>query len=159
VRRVLNTPATTGMGFWSLNPYVGCEFGCSYCFARKTHEWTMERASAAGEVAAVPPDQAWRAFEHEILVKHTAPDVLLRTLDPATLAGAELVIGTATDPYQPAERRFLLTRRLLEALLRFEGLRLGLITKSPLVTRDLDLLTRLSERHELSISISLASMD
>jgi DNA repair photolyase len=165
VGRVLNPPATTGMGFWSLNPYVGCEFGCSYCYARKTHQWTMERASAAGALPSdrptVPPSdrRAWEAFEHEILVKHAAPEVLLRTLEPEKLAGAELVIGTATDPYQPAERRFLLTRRLLEALLRFRGLSLGLITKSPLVTRDLDVLTRLSERHELSVNLSLASMD
>jgi len=169
VRRVLNSPATTGMGFWSLNPYVGCEFGCSYCYARKTHEWTMERATDAQAVgrtggqtkviASAAKQSPWEAFEHEILVKHAAPEVLLRTLDPAKLAGAELVIGTATDPYQPAERRFLLTRRLLEALLRFHGLRLGVITKSPLVTRDLDILTRLSQRHELSISISLASLD
>jgi DNA repair photolyase len=160
VRRVLNSPATTGMGFWSLNPYVGCEFGCSYCYARKTHEWTLERANAAGAVIASEAKQSpWESFEHEILVKHAAPEVLLRTLEPAKLAGAELVIGTATDPYQPAERRFLLTRRLLEALLRFQGLSLGLITKSPLVTRDLDVLTRLSERHELSVNISLASMD
>lgn len=160
VRSVLNSPATTRMGFWSLNPYVGCEFGCSYCYARKTHEWTLERASAAGaQLPRSAGESAWEAFEHEILVKHGAPDVLLRTLDPDKLAGAELVIGTATDPYQPAERRFLLTRRLLEALLRHRGLAIGLITKSPLVTRDLDVLSRLAARHELTVNISLASMD
>jgi DNA repair photolyase len=160
VRSVLNSPATTRMGFWSLNPYVGCEFGCSYCYARRTHEWTLERASAAG--APLPRsrgESAWQAFEQEILVKHGAPDVLLRTLDPAKLAGAELVIGTATDPYQPAERRFLLTRRLLEALLLHRGLAIGLITKSPLVTRDLDVLGKLAAQHDLSVDISLASMD
>ena len=161
VRRVLNSPATTNMGFWSLNPYVGCEFGCSYCYARKTHEWTMERAGPPDRQAAQPPDRqtASEAFEHEILVKHGAPDVLLRTLQPEKLAGAELVIGTATDPYQPAERRFLLTRRLLEALLRHRGLAIGLITKSPLIARDLDLLTRLAGQHELTVNISIASLD
>jgi DNA repair photolyase len=158
VRRVLNTPAATRMGFWSLNPYVGCEFGCSYCYARKTHEWTMDRASAAG--AALPRSApASQAFEHEILVKESAAEVLLRTLDPEKLAGSELLIGTATDPYQPAERRFLITRRLLEALLLHRGLAIGLITKSPLVTRDLDVLSRLAAQHDLSVSISLASMD
>jgi len=157
VRRVLNPPSSTGMGFWSLNPYVGCEFGCSYCYARKTHEWTLERAgSFSSDHSSVSPSDA---FEHEILVKQGAPDVLLRTLQPEKLAGAELVIGTATDPYQPAERHFLLTRRLLEALLLHRGLAIGLITKSPLITRDLDVLTRLAEQHELSVNISLASMD
>jgi len=160
VRSVLNSPATTGMGFWSLNPYVGCEFGCSYCYARRTHEWTVERASAAGAVSPRSTGvSAWQAFEQEIFVKQSAPDVLLRTLDPEKLAGAELVIGTATDPYQPAERRFLLTRRLLEALLLHRGLAIGLITKSPLVTRDLDVLGKLAAQHELSVNISLASMD
>jgi DNA repair photolyase len=145
------------MGFWSLNPYVGCEFGCSYCYARRTHEWTLERA---GEPEGRAEDSsAWEAFEREILVKQAAPDVLLRTLDPARLAGAELVIGTATDPYQPAERKFLLTRRVLLALLRFEGLRIGVITKSPLVARDTDVLGRLAERHRLEVNISLASVD
>ena len=159
VRRVLNSPASTGMGFWSLNPYVGCEFGCSYCYARKTHEWTMERASAAGAALPRSTQSAWQAFEHEILVKDSAPEVLLRTLEPGKLAGAELVIGTATDPYQPAERRFLLTRRLLEALLLHRGLAIGLITKSPLVTRDLDVLTKLAAQHDVTVNISLASMD
>jgi DNA repair photolyase len=102
---------------------------------------------------------AWDQFEHEILVKNTAPDVLLRTLDPEKLKDSELVIGTATDPYQPAEKEFRLTRRVLEALLRFQGLSIGLITKSPLVTRDIDVLARLKDRHELSVNISIASMD
>jgi DNA repair photolyase len=153
VRRVLNPPAATHMPFWSLNPYVGCEFGCSYCYARKTHEWTMERTQGRKDPSA------FESFEHDILVKSGAPEVLLRTLDPSRIGGTTVLIGTATDPYQPAERRFLLTRRLLEALLQHRGLSLGLITKSPLVTRDLDLLTRLAERHELSINISLASVD
>jgi DNA repair photolyase len=158
VRAILNSPATTGMGFWSLNPYVGCEFGCTYCYARETHQWRMERAEGGRTVAtaSLPP---WLAFERRILVKTTAAAVLRRTLVPAKLQGSSLVIGTATDPYQPAERRFRLTRSILEALLGWRGLTLGIITKSPLVTRDLDLLRRLAERHDLTVNLSLASMD
>ena len=201
VKAILNSPATTGMGFWSLNPYVGCEFGCTYCYARETHKWVTEKAvgrlggstvgssgeSSAGteaapdaraaeppsrqaaeppsRQAAEPPSRRaaalppWEAFEKQILVKTSAAHVLTRTLFPARLAGASLVIGTATDPYQPAERRFRLTRQILEALLGWRGLSLGLITKSPLILRDVDLLTQLAERHELSINISLASTD
>lgn len=154
VRRVLNPPSTTHMPFWSINPYVGCEFGCSYCYARRTHEWTMDRAGM--ERGSGSPHQS---FEKEILVKHAAPEVLIRTLDPARLGGTELVIGTATDPYQPAERKFRITRRLLEALLLHKGLSLGIITKSPLIVRDVEVLKALSERHELSVYISIASAD
>jgi len=154
VRRVLNPPASTHMPFWSLNPYVGCEFGCSYCYARRTHEWTLERNSA--EPTGQPPHLS---FEKNILVKHGAPEVLLRTLEPGKLGSAALVIGTATDPYQPAERKFRLTRKLLQALLHHEGLHLGITTKSPLITRDLDLLTALDRRHRLSVSISIVSVD
>jgi DNA repair photolyase len=160
---VLNSPTTTGMEFWSLNPYIGCEFGCSYCYARKTHEWTMEKQAGRADGhtfrASAGPSPAWHAFEHEILVKDTAPDVLLRTLDPARIGKAPIVIGTATDPYQPAERRFRITRRLLEALLLHRGLHLGIITKSPLIVRDIDVLRTLGERHELSVNISIASVD
>jgi DNA repair photolyase len=154
VRSVLNTAASTGMGFWSVNPYVGCEFGCTYCYARDTHRYAVERSGAAPE-----PLPAWEAFEKRILVKTGVAEVLARTLDPARLAGHTLVIGTATDPYQPAERRFRLTRRILEVLLRHRGLAVGIITKSPLVTRDLDLLGRLAERHEVTVNISLATLD
>jgi DNA repair photolyase len=154
VKSVLNTPAATHMPFWSLNPYVGCEFGCTYCYARDTHRYLVERMG--GEVETLP---AWQAFEQRIIVKPDAAAVLARTLDPAKLGATPLVIGTATDPYQPAERRFRLTRQILEALLGHRGLRIGLITKSPLVTRDIDVLRRLSERNELSVNVSLATVD
>ena len=181
VRSVLNNPASTGMGFWSINPYVGCEFGCTYCYARDTHRWVVERAerryggtaversgdtTVGGSAASVglqpyrrsalPPEEA---FEKEILVKSEVAEVLARTLNPAQVAGHTLVIGTATDPYQPAERRFRLTRRILEVLRSYHGLSIGIITKSPLITRDLDLLQALSQRHEVSVNISLATAD
>ncbi|MFI5209071.1 MAG: radical SAM protein [Gemmatimonadales bacterium] len=178
VKAILNSPASTGMGFWSLNPYVGCEFGCTYCYARDTHRWVVERLegqgggqadgrtlkdslAVAGGPSAHPPDRpsASDAFEHRILVKTSAAAVLQRTLFPAKLAGATLVIGTATDPYQPAERRFRLTRSVLEALLGWRGLTLGITTKSPLILRDLALLQQLAARHTLSVNISLASVD
>jgi DNA repair photolyase len=185
VRSVLNTAASTHMGFWSINPYVGCEFGCTYCYARDTHRWTVERAvgrtggqavgafpepseglssgeeRSGGEPTAHPPVRlpAWEAFEKEILVKSDVAAVLARTLNPAKLAGQSLVIGTATDPYQPAERRFRLTRRILEVLCSYHGLSIEIITKSPLVTRDLDLLQALSQRNEVNINISLATAD
>jgi DNA repair photolyase len=160
VNSVLNTPASTGMGFWSINPYVGCEFGCTYCYARDTHKWTMERAGADVPTDR-PPDRLppWEAFEKEILVKSDVAEVLARTLVPARLAGHSLVIGTATDPYQPAERRFRLTRRILEVLRSYHGLSIGIITKSPLVTRDLDLLQALSKHNEVTVNVSLATAD
>ncbi len=160
VKAILNSPAATGMGFWSLNPYVGCEFGCTYCYARETHKWRIERAGGP----AIGQDDSGRlspadAFERQILVKTSAAAVLKRTLFPAKLAGCTLVIGTATDPYQPAERQFRLTRQILEALLSWKGLALGIITKSPLIIRDIDLLVQLKERHDLSVNISIASAD
>ncbi len=154
VRRVLNPPVSTHMGFWSINPYVGCEFGCSYCYARRTHEWTLERTTGRPGI-----EPAHESFERNILVKHAAPEVLLRTLEPGKLGTTPLVIGTATDPYQPAERKFGLTRRLLQALLHHRGLHIGIITKSPLVVRDLDVLRELASRHQLSVNISISSMD
>jgi DNA repair photolyase len=189
VKAVLNSPATTGMGFWSLNPYVGCEFGCTYCYARDTHKWTVERRGgipgfgdsgiqgfgdsgiqgfgdsgiqgleAQARPVPQPRNPSIPEFETRIFVKSEAALVLQRTLDASKLKGATLVIGTATDPYQPAERKFRLTRSVLEALLGWRDLSIGLITKSPLIVRDLDLLQRLSERHEVSVNISLASTD
>ena len=160
-RSVLNSPASTGMGFWSINPYVGCEFGCTYCYARDTHRFAVERAEqrhggpAEGD-ERLPP---WLDFEKRILVKTDIADQLMRTLDPSKLGNYSLVIGTATDPYQPAERLYRLTRSILEVLTRFRGLRIGIISKSPLVTRDLDLLQRLSAHNEVTVNVSLATLD
>jgi DNA repair photolyase len=162
-RSVLNSPAATHMPFWSVNPYIGCEFGCTYCYARDTHRWTMERHDSqdAEKPLSFPASPLPRldAFENRILVKIDAPAILRRTLDPARIDGAPIVIGTATDPYQPAERRFRITRGLLESLLPHRGLHLGIITKSPLITRDTDLLVQLAERHTLKVHISLAALE
>jgi DNA repair photolyase len=164
VRSVLNSPASTQMPFWSINPYVGCEFGCTYCYARETHRWSMERRSAG---QSGPPDRPaarppWLAFEKQILVKQDAAEVLAATFRPAEVAGRTIVIGTATDPYQPAERHFKLTRKILEYFLRHdkeERLALGIITKSPLVARDAELLAELSKKHRVKVLISCASID
>jgi DNA repair photolyase len=151
------------MGFWSLNPYVGCEFGCAYCYARETHQWMVERAAnhrdapaTAREAARLPVAQG---FERRILVKHTAPEVLARTIDPARLGATPVVIGSATDPYQPAERRFEVTRRVLQVFLRHEGLHIGIITKSALIARDTELLATLARRHAVTVHFSIGSLD
>jgi DNA repair photolyase len=164
IRSILNSPAATHMGFWSVNPYIGCEFGCTYCYARDTHRFTVERAHHDGALddaafREFTGAEGWEAFEQRILVKRDAAAVLARTLDPRRLAGNPLVIGTATDPYQPAERRFRITRSILETLRGFRGLSIGIITKSPLVTRDIDLLADLSRRHQVSLHLSIATAD
>lgn len=162
-RGILNPPSATGMRFWSLNPYVGCEFGCAYCYARETHRWTIDRAAnqrpplpAAREAAALPAAQA---FERRILIKGEAAALLRRDLRPERLDGLPIVIGSATDPYQPAERRFRLTRALLEVFTEHRGLHLSIITKSALVARDAALLAELATRHRVSVHISLAALD
>ncbi len=157
IKSILNSPEQTGMGFWSLNPYVGCEFGCTYCFARFAHRYVVERGRQAGEGISAEWDDA--AFERQVFVKSEAPDVLALTLKPSRLGDAAIAIGTATDPYQPAERRFRLTRRILERLAQFHGLNVSLVTKSPLVTRDIDVLARLAARSRLTIYLSLITVE
>jgi DNA repair photolyase len=169
---VLNPPEATGMDYWSINPYVGCAFGCAYCYARYAHRYLMERSAARGhlddalgtELESMPP---WLAFERRIVVKTEAPALVRRALRrPAPrraplLAGEEgVVVGTATDPYQPAERRFRVTRGVLEALAEHAGLRVVIITKSPLVTRDVDVLARLTGRgSRVTVCMSLITLD
>src|SRR5690349_19600635 len=162
-RSVLNSPAQTGMDFWSLNPYVGCEFGCSYCYARYTHRYAVERAHDAGklsdaEFADFRGPHGWEAFERRVFVKEHALAALERDL-PRVKPGETIVIGTATDPYQPAERRFKITRGVLERLARCDGLSFGIITKSPLVARDVDVLSRVARHNDLEIYVSLITLD
>ncbi|MGH7669099.1 MAG: radical SAM protein [Gemmatimonadaceae bacterium] len=170
-RGVLNDPTTTGFeGFWSINPYVGCAFGCAYCYARYTHRYALERALAAdprhAELQQITRDlPPWLAFERAIVVKRNAPDLLARTLRHGSdryrdlARGHRIVIGTATDPYQPAERRFRITRGILEVLAQHLGLRVVIITKSPLVTRDVDVLVRLARHSSVQVHVSLITVD
>ncbi|HEU4722510.1 MAG TPA: radical SAM protein [Gemmatimonadaceae bacterium] len=167
-RSLLNSPATTGMSFWSINPYVGCAFGCAYCYARYAHRYAAERLAdsvvsadgARDELADMP---SWLAFERRIFVKREAGAVLRRELRRPSkyraLQRETVVIGTATDPYQPAERRFRITRGVLETLAEQQGLSVTIITKSPLVTRDVDLLLRIAARSRLSVHVSLITAD
>jgi DNA repair photolyase len=166
-RSVLNGPATTGMGFWSVNPFVGCAFGCAYCYARYAHRYAAQRLTDAStneivsdELARLP---SWLAFERRIFVKREAGALLRRELRrPSRLRALQretVVIGTATDPYQPAERRFRVTRGVLEALAEHPGLSVTIITKSPLVTRDVDLLVRIAAHSRLSVHVSLITAD
>src|SRR5207249_1640426 len=170
-RSLLNSPQQTGVDFWSINPYVGCEFGCSYCYARYAHRYVVERAHDAGrlsdaELREFRGPHGWEAFERRIFVKQHVLGRLesdlqryFRTARPPDRPTVPIVIGTATDPYQPAERRFRVTRAILEGLARYEGLSVGIITKSPLVTRDIDLLRRLAARSDLEVYVSLIALD
>jgi DNA repair photolyase len=170
-RSVLNSPEQTGMGFWSLNPYVGCEFGCSYCYARYAHRYVVERAHDAGKLSDAEfrdfrGPHGWEAFERRIFVKQNVLAALdqdlrkfFRSAGPSARPPVPIALGTATDPYQPAERRFRLTRSILQRFERYEGLSIFIITKSPLVARDADVLERLSRRHTISVSVSLISVD
>jgi DNA repair photolyase len=170
-KSVLNSPQQTGVDFWSLNPYIGCEFGCTYCYARYAHRYAVERAHDAGrlsdeEFVEFRGPHGWEAFEQRIFVKERLLGALeadlrryFRSASPSASQSAPIVIGTATDPYQPAERRFRLTRGILERLARCEGLTIGVITKSPLIARDVDVLLRIQERSDLEVHISLMTVD
>ena len=105
---------------WTVNPYRGCEVGCQYCYARPTHEY----------LGHTEPSE----FEERIYVKRSDPERLVATLRRARAAGQEIAIGTATDPYQPAEGRFKVSESVLRAMLRVPGLRVGITTKSTAIT-------------------------
>lgn len=161
-RGIFNAPSATHMGFWSINPYVGCAFGCAYCYARDTHRYTLERAGRVGaDIAArMPP---WLAFERRVLVKEHADARVREALrsSRAPRAGESLVIGSATDPYQPAERHFRVTASVLQALVDADvrGWSIVIITKSPLVTRDIVLLQQLARHNTVGVHISLITVD
>ena len=136
---------------YSINPYRGCEFGCRYCYARYTHEFL---APKEGATRLRDPE----AFERLIFIKENAAWLLeqeLRRIDPAE----EIALGTATDPYQPIERRARVTRSLLEVFARRKGHRLGIVTKSGLITRDIDLLREISRRNQVVVHLTITTAD
>jgi DNA repair photolyase len=129
---------------WQINPYRGCEFACKYCYARYTHEFMDMRDGLE--------------FERKIYVKkHSA--WLLRQELKQVRPGQSIAIGTATDPYQPAERKFGITRAVMEEFARHEGLSLGLVTKSDLIVRDLDLLRTIAAKNRLRIHVTVTTTD
>lgn len=143
-RSVLNR-TRPGMPFeWSLNPYRGCEFGCRYCYARYTHEFMELRDSAE--------------FEDKIYAKSNLQPILRRELKKIDGSGG-IAIGTATDPYQPAERRFERTRSVLEVFAEQNGVALSITTKSDLVTRDIPLLTEIAKRNSVSVNMTITTLD
>ena len=129
---------------WSLNPYRGCRHACRYCYARPTHEsWGMDSG---------------REFDQRVFVKVNAPEVLRQELRRPKWRGEPIAIGTASDPYEPAESEYRLTRRLLQVLREFEN-PASIFTKGELVRRDVDVLLELGQVADVRVTFSLGSMD
>ena len=201
---VLNSPESTGMPFWSINPYVGCAFGCAYCYARYAHRYVAERKTAAGsdeghELTELP---SWLAFERRIFVKRNAAEVLRETLRAGrgqrpkargqrTAPPSHESRVTSHDNDSPAESRVTSHESRLQRLWKNEtvgnrhrhrslparrtyvprdaqpargageekGMSVCIITKSALVTRDIDLLAEIANRSKLTIHLSLITLD
>jgi DNA repair photolyase len=129
---------------WTINPYRGCEFACKYCYARYTHEFMEMRDGLE--------------FERKIYVKQHAAGLLrneLRRVKP----GESIALGTATDPYQPAERRYEVTRGILEEFSRHRGHEVGIVTKSNMVVRDQELLQQVAQRNKLSVHVTITTLN
>jgi DNA repair photolyase len=153
VKSILNRCDSRRVPFdWTINPYRGCEFGCKYCYARYTHEY-ME--IDGGE------------FERKIFVKQDAAVLLARDISRKYSYQSEssghtmaehIAIGTATDPYQPAEKEYGVTRACLEELAKREGLSISIITKSNQIVRDIDLLRHIAAKSALCINITITTL-
>ena len=144
VRSILNHCDSERVPFtWTVNPYRGCEFGCQYCYARYTHEF-MELDGAD--------------FEHKIYVKQEAGAIAARDLAGEKVQGEHIAIGTATDPYQPAEREYGATRAILEQMAMRRGLSVSITTKSDQVLRDVDLLQRIAAHSSICVNLSVTTL-
>ena len=153
VKSILNRCESNRVPFeWTINPYRGCEFGCKYCYARYTHEY-ME--IDGGE------------FEQRIFVKQDAAALLARDVSQkysyeskasGYTQSEHIAIGTATDPYQPAEKEYRVTRACLEELARREGLSISVITKSNQIVRDIDILKVIAAKSALSLNVTVTTL-
>jgi DNA repair photolyase len=167
VRSILNKSVSKRMRWlaYSINPYRGCEFGCKYCYARYTHEFMAPKTVAGYGESAGGLDASTEvnfrdpvSFERLIFLKQNAAWLLeqeLKRIDPRL----EIALGTATDPYQPIERRARITRSLLEVFARKAGYRLGIVTKSRLIERDVDLLVEIARRNTLVVHVTITTPD
>jgi DNA repair photolyase len=142
-RSILNRTKPSMPFQWTINPYRGCEFGCKYCYARYTHEFM--------EMSAYD-------FEDKIYAKSAAAHLLRQELGRIDRKD-HIAIGTATDPYQPAERRFGRTRSILEVFARERGRFLGITTKSDLVVRDVDLIREIGRGNVIGVNITITTLD
>jgi DNA repair photolyase len=144
-RRIITRNESPDISFdRSINPYRGCEHGCIYCFARPTHAYL-------GLSPGVD-------FESKLFVKPNAAELLERELSAPNYSPRTIAIGTNTDPYQPIEKQYQVMRRILEVLERF-GHPVGIVTKSALVLRDLDILARMAERNLAKVALSVTTLD
>jgi DNA repair photolyase len=153
VRSILNRCDSNRVPFeWTINPYRGCEFGCKYCYARYTHEYM---GLDGGE------------FERKIFVKKDPAPLLAwdvshkYSYESEASGGTEpehIAIGTATDPYQPAERQYGVTRACLEELAKRDGLSISITTKSNQVVCDIDILQKIAARSSLSINMTITTL-
>jgi len=144
-RRIITRNDSPDISFdRSINPYRGCEHGCIYCFARPTHAYL-----------GLSPGLD---FESKLFAKPDAPRLLERELSDPNYTPRTIAIGTNTDPYQPIERQHQIMRRILDVLERF-GHPVGIVTKSALVLRDLDILARMAKRDLVKVALSVTTLD
>ena len=153
VKSILNRCDSQRVPFeWTINPYRGCEFACKYCYARYTHEY-MELDGGEFEKKIYMKKDAGPVLAWDVSHKYSYTSEASGGTRPDHIA-----IGTATDPYQPAEREYGVTRACLEELAKKDGLSVSIITKSDQIVRDIDVLKRISERSNLSIDITITTL-
>ena len=144
-KTLLNKLNVSGLPFrWTMNPYRGCRHACRYCYARSTHEfWGMD---------------AGKDFDQRVFAKVNAPEVLRQELRRASWRGETIAMGTASDPYEPAEGQYCLTRRILKVLAEFQN-PVSITTKGILVKRDVDVLQQLGRVADVKVAFSIGSVD
>lgn len=144
-KHIINKIDSPDLGFdYSMNPYQGCEHGCIYCYARNTHAYWGYSAGLD--------------FETKILVKRNAPALLEKELRAPKYKIAPIMLSGNTDCYQPAERKFELTRRMLEVLWKYKH-PVSIITKNNLILRDLDILKPMAEKGLVHVSVSITTLN
>jgi DNA repair photolyase len=144
-RRFIGRASGSKMRFvWTVNPYRGCEYGCKYCYARYAHEFMELRDPAL--------------FERKIYAKRFQAGPFRQELKKVK-SGESVWIGTATDPYQPAERRFKITRKILEVIAGERGIEIGITTKSDLIARDAALLSQIAKRNAVRVHMTITTLD
>src|SRR6202051_618915 len=153
VKSILNRCDSRRVPFeWTINPYRGCEFGCHYCYARYTHEY-MELDGGEFEKKIYVKKDAAALLAWDVARKYSYQSQGSRGEHPDHIA-----IGTATDPYQPAEKEYGVTRACLEELAKREGLSISVITKSNQIVRDIDVFKRIAERSSLSLNVTVTTL-